>query len=326
MSNETLATLLNLPSPLQTSIQSETDNHPVLHIKRDDLIHPALSGNKYRKLLGQLEAFYKARYKGIVTMGGAWSNHVHACSWLCHKLQIPLKIIIRGHEPREYSSMLEDALHWGAELQFVSRQDYRQLRSDYESDRQDLNTHIRNYPEYYFIPEGGRAMHVETGMMDLAAEFEHNYDAVYMAVGTGSTLAGLCKYWSNPNTTFHGILAVDAKQSQLETINMIAPDSRVEIQLRNEFLFGGYARTNASLENFMARIYAELKLPLDPVYTAKAYYALCSDIDAGKYDAEDRILFIHTGGLQGLRGFSQSVFDDIKSAVDWPLNLPFNIY
>ena len=240
MNSERLSSLLNLPSPLQP-FPNQSDDSPVIHIKRDDQIHATLSGNKFRKLTGHLKAFKRSGKQGIVTMGGPWSNHLHATAWVCRELDIPCRFIIRGPEPMELSLMLEEVVSWGAKLCFISRSDYRQLRQDYEASDELSKLILEFAPHDYFIPEGGRAIDSSVGLQTLANELQHDYAAVYMAVGTGSTIAGLVKNWTNPDTQFHGVLAVDAQQSQRQTINLIAPQGSRKITLRDKYLFGGYA-------------------------------------------------------------------------------------
>ena len=322
MKTNPLESLLQIPSPLhQYSIPDNLGREYVVDVKREDLIHPTLSGNKYRKLHGHLDHLRQSNLGGVVTMGGPWSNHLHACSWLCHQLKIPCVLLVRGHAPEQYSAMLTDAMRWGAQIEFVPRQLYRELRLAYEAG--DTSSLLQSWPDYYFIPEGGRHLESGAGFKALAEELQHDYDAVYMAVGTATSIAGLMRHWSNCETEFHGVLAVDAIVSQSETIELLAGDVEGQYKLRDEFIFGGYARTTEELNDFIQQTYTDLALPLEPVYTAKAFYGLVSDIKANRHPVDSRLLFIHSGGLQGLRGFDDDTLLSIRGYYDTLENLPF---
>ena len=324
MSLDSLNALVHLPSPLETlSNHSLLKNNIAVDVKRDDLIHPTLSGNKYRKLKGHIKKYSSTDYEGIITMGGAWSNHLHATGWVCNQLGISLQVIVRGPEPKHLSDTLSDIQAWGSEIEFVSRAEYRQLRECYETQSKDVPPCLAKRPNHYFIPEGGRHKQSLEGMAELASELEHTYDAVYMAVGTATTLASLIAHWHNPATIFNGILAIDAEASQLQTLNLIAPDNSNPLLLRKDYLFGGYAKCSAELSEFIIATQQTYGLILEPVYTAKAFYALTEDVNSGRIKPNSRILFIHSGGLQGLRGFSQYEFAaqlGIHSVLE---NLPF---
>ena len=307
MVNEPLSINLTIPSPLER-FQLKQSSLPdlTIDIKRDDLIHPMLSGNKIRKLLGHRLHSMPDSYVGLMSMGGPWSNHLHACSWLCRELAIPFTAIIRGQAPNNYTDTLDDMVAWGAKLEFVSRAEFREIREYYENTRLDFPAILSAFNHHYFIPEGGRHKQSLVGVEQLAGELSHDYDAVYIAVGTGTTLACLLRYWSNPKTRFYGVLAVDAVNSQLLTIKELAAENSNNYTLLKDFTVGGFARVNEQLLAFISNVYNETQIALEPIYTAKAMYALQQHINEGRYDEQAKILFIHTGGLQGLRGYKQS--------------------
>ena len=314
-----LLSKLNLPSPLEPL--SFTDSLPSgisIDIKRDDLIHPTLSGNKIRKLYGYLEQLKDNDYAGVVTMGGPWSNHLHACGWLCHELSIPMHAIVRGQKPANYSSTLTDLINWDVSLHFVSRADYRQLRDYYEEKQSAKPDLLEQFSDCLFIPEGGRAQDADIGMATLAQELSHDYDAVYLGVGTATTFACLMAHWTNPSTKFYGVLAVDAIASQQQTIEELAPQRANSFELISEYTFGGFAKTNNELEYFMLKVFSESQLLLEPVYTAKALFALDDHIKQGRHNTDARILFLHTGGLQGLRGYQKSSLAPLAKALPKP--------
>ena len=303
---EQLLNSLNIPSPLERfHLKHSLLPNLTLDIKRDDLIHPLLSGNKVRKLLGHLESVSHGLFTGLISMGGPWSNHLHACSWLSREIGIPFVAIIRGQEPKEYSDTLKDMAAWGTRLVFVSRADYREIRTYYENPEHLKPAILKTFEDYYFIPEGGRDTRAIEGLNQLTEELDHDYDAIYLGVGTGTTLAGLLNSWSNSTTHIYGILAVDAQDSQQLTISELTRESKPKYSLLDEYTFGGFAKTNEHLLKFMLDFHRDTGVPLEPVYTGKAMYALQEHINEGRYDEGANILFIHTGGLQGLRGYSE---------------------
>ena len=285
-------------------------------IKRDDLIDPIISGNKYRKLKAHLLDFRAQDYAGIVTMGGPWSNHVHALAKCCFDQGIPLTCIIRGPEPKQYSQMLRDVMNWQAELVFISRTDYRQLRESYRS---TSSAHILNdYADYYFIPEGGFGSQALAGCRDIAAEItEHiteQYDYLYLAVGTGTTMAGLLAAESSGAKEIIGVCALDAGDSHKSTIKKLAVQNQTDWQLCRDFIGSGFAKSSEDLEDFMWQVYQDTGVITEPVYTAKALYALYQHVREDRFKPETRLLFLHTGGLQGLRGFNSDICQKLAAA------------
>ena len=243
---------------------------------RLDQLHPTVSGNKIFKLWYFLEAWQRGDFSHILTYGGAWSNHLHATAYLCHRLGIPCTGVVRG----ETSSLtLEDCRAWGMELRFVSRQAYA--------------TGVEAPDDALVIPEGGGG---ELGVAGAALvpdripgfdQFTH----ILCAVGTGTTLQGIARR-ALPGQRVIGI-----------PVLAIPEDRRKKfaggLDMDFDYSFGGYAKRTPELLEFMHRF----PLPTDFVYTAKAAYALWHLT----WPKNSRILFIHTGGLQGNRSI-QALF------------------
>lgn len=295
---------VSVPSPVQNLNDPLLESYGItVDVKRDDLIHPVISGNKYRKLAGHLAQINKTPGQGVVTMGGPWSNHLHATAWLCAAKNWPCTVLVRGHKPKRLSAMLTDLETWGTNIVFISRADYRELREAYEAGHHSQTPLMAPYQSCYFIPEGGYHMNARSGINSLIDELEQEYDAVYLGIGTATTLGGLVAGWKESKTHFWGIQAVDATESQKANINRLAPNSICKFSLTPDYQFGGFARTTEQLIEFMCQCYKRTELVLEPIYTAKAMFALYEHIQQGMYSNGQRLLFIHTGGLQGLRGY-----------------------
>lgn len=272
-------------------------------IKRDDLIDPLISGNKWRKLTGHVASLSNQQQPHLVTMGGVWSNHVHATARLCALNNWQCTAIIRGPEPSQLTPMLTDIQHWNSGIKFISREDYRQLRTASEASDDEMIQQLTGIRDAYFIPEGGNHSASLEGFKTLAEQLAPDYHAIYMAVGTGTSLAGVLSHYRNPETQFHGILALQAGDSQAVTIEQLTGEHHDRLHLNADCTFGGFAKTTQALNEFIYRVWQATGLITEPVYTAKALYALYQDVQRGLYPEDSRLLFIHTGGLQGLRGY-----------------------
>jgi 1-aminocyclopropane-1-carboxylate deaminase len=247
-------------------------------------------------------------------MGGVWSNHIHACAYWARTLGLACTVLLRGPNPKQPNQLLQDLAQWGTEIRFLTRNDYRALRLAYEHDQLDSISHLKDFHGYLFIPEGGCHPLAQSGIRQLAEEIQGSYKAVYIAVGTGTTVGGLISSWPNDDCHFYGIQAVTATASQERIIHSFLQHETVRLTLCADYQFGGFARVNDELIDFMLAIYAKTGLITEPVYTAKTLFALYDHIKQGIHQAGDRLLFIHTGGLQGLRGFQQTRLNALCSS------------
>lgn len=278
------------------------DNVTVLRLDRSGGVAP---GNKQYKLAPHLAAMAAAGHRRVLSFGGAWSNHLHALAATGRAAGLETVGVIRGERPPRLSPTLADATAWGMQLHFVSRSDYRRrfdLRYVAELSRQLQADHV--------IPEGGAGSLAVAGcapMAELIAARFPQGARVVVAVGTGTTLAGLAAALPG---TFHvdGIVALRGDGSLEETISAWvaaqAPAAGAGWCLHRDFHCGGFARTDARLRALMLRSERELGLALEPVYTGKALLALHSLLAAGYFLPQQPVVLVHTGGLQGRRGFS----------------------
>ena len=289
-----------------TQVPIEKFDHPILtrhgvevDVKRDDLIHPVVSGNKLYKLHYNLEAFLRGDYKTLVTFGGAYSNHVHALAYAGKELGAPTVAIIRGEQLLPLNPTLTDCVNWGMVLEPVSRGVYRQKEGDDE-----IKSILSSYDRPYLVPEGGgNTLGVKGASLMLESVDQENYDIIVVASGTGATVAGLI-YASEPWVNIIGVATLKGAswmslevREHLQSLNCF----KINWQINCDYHFGGYGKKNAELDAFVKKIGSEYKLFIEPIYTGRALYALLDLVVKGEIKSGARVLFIHSGGMQGIR-------------------------
>jgi len=308
------------PAPLQTV------DHPLLvekaielKILRTDLVHPIISGNKSYKLKYNLKAALNQAAAGVLSFGGAWSNHLHALAYSCYLLQRPCVAVIRG-EPEliAKSAMLQDIQNWGTTLHFVTRKDYR-LRDESEW----LAQLAVQYPNYYCVPEGGSSALAQPGVITLAQQLEQacteqhwQPNQVWCAVGTGGTLAGLIAGRTG-NYQIIGVPVLKGAEFLYRVIKeRLSADQKKSTRLENRWQlqleghFGGYGKVSPWLLDNIEELQNQLfcscpdnALLLDPVYTGKLFSHFWQKLEAGDITPNSRVILVHSGGLQGRRGY-----------------------
>ena len=263
-----------------------------LDVLRLDEWHPVVSGNKWFKLHYYLHDAIEKKHTTIATFGGAYSNHIVATAFACREMNLNSIGIIRGEEPKSLSHTLLQALTYGMKLEFVSREDYKHKEA-IKAARHDV----------YWINEGGYGSLGAKGAANIAklvANYK-DYTHVVCAVGTGTTLAGLVQT-ALPHQTVIGVSALKNNISlQAEVLSLLSEkDKQKQFIIQHQYHFGGYAKYTPALLQFMNDVWQQHHLPLDFVYTAKAFYGLQNIIKNNTIIlSNSRILFIHTGGLQG---------------------------
>lgn len=270
-----------------------------LLIKRDDLIHPEVSGNKWRKLKYIIEHFRQSRNERILTFGGAYSNHLLATASTCNLLNIPSVGIVRGEELSAASNtLLSRCEELGMQLHFVTREEYT-LRGMKEY-HEEL---ILRFPNSYLVPEGGASYYGMIGCQELLNELPE-CDHIFVAQGTGTTSCGLLLGVAEQK--LHVVPAIKNFDSKKEMAALysksgfsddITEELLKQLVVHNEYHFGGYAKQTDELIGFIEDCDKKLQLPLDKVYTSKAFYGLVNEIKNGAYN-HSTIVFIHTGGLK----------------------------
>lgn len=308
--------MFTIPSPLQKieiplTIEKEVD----LYIKRDDLVHPKISGNKWRKLKFNFEKFKQNKYKSVLTFGGAYSNHIAATAAAGNLLGVKTIGIIRGEELSfDSNSTLLEAHKNGMELVFVSRSKYAER---YE---RIYHEELRNiYGNTLIINEGGANFHGVLGCIEIIKEISIIADYMYLASGTGTTTSGLLlgsektKIVSVPVFKNGGFIK-DEVISMLNQFQLQQDELKEKISLLTLNLdchFGGYGKFNSELIDFINSFYESTNIKLDQIYTAKMMYALMQDLKHNKFKSGDKIVALHTGGLQGLSSISSQLSFDV---------------
>jgi 1-aminocyclopropane-1-carboxylate deaminase len=313
--------LIKLEKTFKPSILTKIDDTALeqyqieLWMKRDDLLHPVVSGNKWRKLKYILDHALSLGADTIISMGGAYSNHLHALAYVGKVLGLKTIGLIRGGQPEVLTPTLLDMQNWGMELKFVSRSDYRMLRQykGWHAPHQlpaDLRHthHPWRYlpgltPRQYWLPEGGSLGLALKGVAELVNEIEIPYGILCVPSGTGTTLAGIIDAVPEQVSVLGFAALKNAGFLTAEVASMLSrPCNNWRINL--DYHFGGFAKTNAELGSFIEDFELKTSIPLEPVYTGKMMYAVYDLIGKHYFKPGQRIIAVHTGGLQGKRGFS----------------------
>lgn len=265
-----------------------------IDVLRLDLIHPVVSGNKWFKLKEHIKAAIAENKTVILTLAGAYSNHMVATAAASKTEGFKSIGVIRGEEPERWSPTLQTAKEFGMQLFFVSRTDYRLKKIPVEV----YDQHVPS--EIFEIPEGGYGLLGKIGATDILQFFDtSSYTHIISAVGTGTTLAGLTEA-VKPSQKIIGVPVLkNAFSLQKEIEDLLQAEKQNCFQLINDYHFGGYAKYTQELLSFMNSFYKATKVPTDFVYTAKAFYAALDGFKKGIFTKGDKILLIHTGGLQG---------------------------
>lgn len=275
-----------------------------LYIKRDDLIHSLLSGNKWRKLKYNLLSAREQQYETLLTFGGAYSNHIHAVSAAGRLLDFKTIGIIRGEASHGLSPTLKFAQAQGMQLRFVDRQSYRKKQD--ATFIQDLK---KQFAEFYHIPEGGSNNLALKGvaemMQELSVQLPGQTLTVCTACGTGGTLAGLISADHKQQFRFLGFPVLKNANWMYEDVaKLLNNKSQKSWSLILDYHFGGYAKYNVQLLEFIHQFKTEFSVQLEQVYTGKMLFGIFDLIKKDYFTPGTTIVAIHTGGLQGLLDFN----------------------
>lgn len=264
----------------------------ILTVKRLDMVHPQISGNKFYKLKYNFIEAQQQGFTKILTFGGAYSNHIAATAFASHQFGFESVGIIRGEElaHKKLNPTLHTAQDFGMQLHFVSRNEYR-LKQQI-----DYLAHLEEqYPQHYVIPEGGTNQLAIRGCMEiLTTDDLNNFDLICTAVGTGGTITGLIE----ASTAQQKILGFSALKGTFLTDEVAQLTQKNNWEITDEFCFGGYAKTTPELMQFIQRIEQQHDIVLEQIYTAKMLYGIEQMILQAKITPNQRVLIIHTGGLQ----------------------------
>lgn len=270
-----------------------------LLVKREDLNHPLIPGNKWWKLKYNIEGAHSQNKDALLTFGGAFSNHIYATAAAARANDLRSIGIIRGEEILPMNDTLAFARSQGMELRFVSREEYRK-----KSDAAFIDSLHARHGDFYLIPEGGtNALAVKGCAEFVAAEFSAiNFDCVCIAVGTGGTLAGIIAGLKGEKKIIGIPVLKHAEFLYSEISDLVREFSGTQYgnwSLLTSYHHGGYAKVTKELLDFVRAMKDRHNLPLDHVYTAKAFRAVMKETEAGAFQRGDTVVFIHSGGLQG---------------------------
>ncbi|MCF8714009.1 1-aminocyclopropane-1-carboxylate deaminase/D-cysteine desulfhydrase [Joostella atrarenae] len=270
-----------------------------LFIKREDLIHPFISGNKFRKLKYNISEAEKLKHHTLLTFGGAFSNHIAATAYAGFENGLKTIGVIRGEEladKTEKNATLSFAEKHGMIFKYVSRSDYRE-----KEDPIFTNKLKEEFGDFFLVPEGGTNNLAVKGCEEILEGEDFNFDYICTAVGTGGTISGLINC-SQVRQQVLGFPALKGNFLQTEIRKFANQDNW---DLQTDYHFGGYAKINQELIHFINEFKDETGIPLDPVYTGKMMFGILNLIKEGYFKEHTKILAIHTGGLQGISGMNE---------------------
>jgi 1-aminocyclopropane-1-carboxylate deaminase len=265
-------------------------------VLRLDLIHPIVSGNKWFKLKYHLQQAQKEKCRGIVTFGGAYSNHLVATAWAAKEAGLESVGIIRGEEPKQFSPALKDMQQYNMQLRFVSR-------NSFAGEMQLMASVREEFPGFFIIPQGGQSEYGVHGAAEITQLVSlQQYSHIACAIGTGTMMAGLVKS-SLPHQQVTGISSLKTENTENNTITAFIEknSSKRNWSICYDYHFGGYARYTPALINFMNVWFDQYQIPTDFVYTAKLFFAIDDLVKQAHFPAGSKILLVHSGGLQGNR-------------------------
>lgn len=270
-----------------------------ISVKRDDLIDPYISGNKWRKLKYILKDVAAKGKNHIVTFGGAYSNHLLATAAAAARNNLTATAFVRGEEVT--NEMLTLCKLFGMHLIFVDRESYKNKTQLYSS-------HFGDDEKAYFINEGGASLEAIIGCAEIIDELTATYDHIFCAAGTGTTTAGLLKGINNHNlqTKLHVIPVLKGGEFIKDEIKSYESNLN-NLILHTDYHFGGYAKTTPNLITFIKEFTATTGMLIDPVYNAKMFYAINNLASKNYFEKDAKILAIHTGGLLGILGMKEKL-------------------
>jgi 1-aminocyclopropane-1-carboxylate deaminase len=295
---------------LNQQIAIEFPNSITLHIKREDLIHPFVSGNKFRKLKYNLLHAKAEHQETLLTFGGAYSNHIAAVAFAGKEKGFKTIGIIRGDELKDKISenpTLKFAENCGMQFEFVSRESYR-LKGEIPF----LENLKQKFGDFYLIPEGGTNELAIKGCEEILTQYDAEFNYICCSIGTGGTISGLINSIL-PHQKVLGFPALKGDFLKDEIRNIVINNNW---ELLTDYHFGGYGKVNSELIAFINQFYKENNIPLDPIYTGKMVFGVIDLIHKNYFPAQSKILLIHTGGIQGIQGMNMKLRNKQLPTID----------
>lgn len=274
-----------------------------LHLKREDLLHPEVSGNKFRKLKYNLAEAKNQNKNTLLTFGGAFSNHISAVAAVGKMLGFKTIGVIRGEELGEdlkktcsENPTLRFAASCGMQFEFVSRAAYR------EKHLPEFEEKLKGkFGDVYLLPEGGTNTLAVKGCEEILTDSDKVFDYICCSAGTGGTVSGII----NSALAHQNILGFSALKGDFLIPEISKYTAKENWELIADYHFGGYAKISVELIAFINDFQKKYQIPLDPVYTGKMLFGIFDMIEKSEIPRNSRILAIHTGGLQGISGMNR---------------------
>jgi len=302
---------MNLPEKSTPIIEILLKKNIHLFIKREDLNHPGISGNKYWKLFYNVKNYLDKNPENpfIITFGGAFSNHIAAVSYLGKEEKIKTLGIIRGNELEKTfieNPTLKSALENGMEFHFVTREAYR--------NKESLKKEFQNrFPDALIVEEGGTNELAVQGIQHMLGAETKDFHYLCTAVGTGGTIAGISKYCEE-NQEVIGFKSVKDSSLEEKIFNLSGKNNFTLIEASEK-----YGKITDENIRFINWFYQEYRIPLDPVYTGKMMMKIFEMIENGFFPESSKILTFHTGGLQGIEGANQMLEKQNRTTINFNL-------
>jgi 1-aminocyclopropane-1-carboxylate deaminase len=268
-----------------------------LFVKREDLNHPFVSGNKWWKLKYNMEEARRNGHQMLLTFGGAYSNHIYATAAAAKACGVESIGIIRGEERLPQNSTLAFATHQGMRLHYISREAYRK-----KTEPEFIENLKKKFGDFYLIPEGGTNALAIKGCVEWAQHLKgREFDYLCLPVGTGGTMAGLIAGLPGRNVIGFSVLMGDFLKNEVRRLSLAYTGKEFSNwRIETQYHFGGYAKSSSVLREFIQTFEQDHHIVLDEIYTGKMVFGILDSIRKNKFEPETTILALHTGGLQGL--------------------------
>lgn len=295
---------------MNQKITYDLPNGITLEIKREDLLHPFVSGNKFRKLKYNILQAKAENQSVLLTFGGAFSNHIAAVAYAGKEQGFETIGVIRGDELHDKISdnpTLSFAQECGMRFEFVTREAYR-----HKTDATFIAQLREQFGPFYLVPEGGTNDLAVKGCEEILTELDADFDFVCCAVGTGGTISGLINS-ALPHQKVLGFPALKGDFLKDEICKFVTNEYW---ELITDYHFGGYGKVTPELIEWMNTFFTQTSIPIDPIYTGKMVFGVVDLIHRNYFPANSKILMIHTGGLQGITGMNF-----LLKSKNWPIIL-----
>ncbi len=285
------------------------DSNITLYIKREDQIHPYISGNKYRKLKYNLHQAKAENKDTLLTFGGAFSNHILAVAAVGKDQKFKTIGIIRGEElvfKVNENPTLQKTQEFGMQFEFVDRVTYSTKRED-----SYLEKLKQKFGDFYLIPEGGTNELAVKGCEEILNEDDFEFDYICCAVGTGGTISGII----NCSKSSQQVLGFPALKGDFLCEDIRKFVQRDNWKLISDYHFEGYGKVTSELISFINDFKMKYDIPLDPIYTGKMVFGVIDLVQKNYFPSGSKVLLIHTGGLQGIQGMNLRLKNKNKTLI-----------